>query len=327
MRQRASCHKATRRAWVIAAAVVAPMFCVGLESKVLAAEPAEIEKLAESAAESSAPPVETSALATKSSWFTRVTRTWSAGMFTFSSAPMDQANVQAGRVDTYGYFNFDYRIDRSRKFSLRPVFLMGSAGTDYRDEYKSGDFKLGDSYVLVSQNRIAVLPGDLEFSGNIRVYAPTSKVSADQGMVARLRPFLFLGHSFSKYFDIALTAEPDYYFQSRTGYLDERERVKGNRNYGYESDLAFNYHYDRSLGATLSFGHDEMWSHVVPVEDVHEIFHTENMNIDLSASMSVKSIFLVAGVSQKRDIARPRGDFSLLKETESQYYLLTSLRF
>jgi hypothetical protein len=263
----------------------------------------------------------------RDSWLKRVARDFSVGFFNFSSVPMDQANQQAARIDAYNYFTFDYRIDRSRKISLRPVFQFGTAGTDYRNEYKASDFRLGDAFLNYTEYNIAILPADIEFSAQMRVYAPTSKTSSDQGLITRLRPWFIFSRTFSRSFEIVFNLEPDYYVQSRTGFLDDRNRVKGNRDFGYESSVDFNYRFNRTFGATTSVGHNEMWSHRVPVERVRDRYHTEELTLDASLNMGLKGLFMVAGVSQKRDIARPRGTFALMRENESQYYLLSSVRF
>jgi hypothetical protein len=257
----------------------------------------------------------------------KLRRSLSVGFFNFTSVNMEQAHQQAGRLDAYNYFNIDYHIDRSRKISLRPVFQWGTAGTDFKDEYKAGDFKLGDSFIDFIDYNLVELPFDLELSGQMRVYAPTSVDSSAHGMIARVRPWLILTRNLSRDLSVALNFEPDYYFQSRTGFLTDYGAVRGNRHFAYESQLELNYRFMGRLGGQVAMGHNETWSYAVPIEGVNEAYHQEDLTIDASLNTSFGGVFMVGGVSQKRDVARPRGKYAFMRSSESQYYLLTSMRF
>jgi hypothetical protein len=126
------------------------------------------------------------------SLWTKLNRNISVGHFAFTTTPMDQVNDRAARIESYNYFTFDHRISRNQSFSVRPVFYLGTAGTDYRDQYRSADFHIGDAYLNYVIHRVATLPGDWRFKAHTRLYAPTSEDSRHHGKIARLRPWWLL---------------------------------------------------------------------------------------------------------------------------------------
>ena len=259
------------------------------------------------------------------------------GFFNFTSIPMQQANQGSGRFEAYNYLTADYRLSPTRRISLRPVFHWSTGGENLRGEFQAGDVRLGDAYLNYSDSGLVDLPYDIDFKSQLRVYAPTSETSQQSGMIVRLRPWFTATRRITRDFDLSLHFEPDYYFQRRTASYDRSGRIVGNRHYGYESSIELQYRISRRFGLGTGIGLDESWSHASPANYEENVFgrdrlgdayRNQSANFDLSTSASVGPLFVVLGVSQKRDLIRPRvKEFSLLRESESQYYLLSSYRF
>jgi hypothetical protein len=254
------------------------------------------------------------------------------GFFNFTSAAMDQTNQRAARVEGYNYFSADYKVARNRTFSIRPVFTFGTKGTNYKDEYKENSFSLGDAFLNYQMSHLfADYNHNLDFKINWRLYAPTSDDSQRYGTITRFRPaFEFKGSmrniGFNKV-SIVSSFEPDYYVQGRTAALDDKgEKVLSNRWYGYQGDVGLQYDFNRDVAIAGSIGHEQYWSYTSQANALNETFRAEKGTIDLGVSWAVGPAFLVVGVSQSRDLARPRGDFSFFNDNESEYYLLNSWR-
>jgi hypothetical protein len=248
------------------------------------------------------------------------------GFFNFSSARIDRLTERSARVDAYNYFNIDYRRANGHRISARPVFQWSTAGMDFRNEYKSGEFRVGDSYLNYIVPRAASF-GITDVRADLRVYGPTSEESQRRGMITRLRPDIKFQNRIGRKWELVWHVEPDYYVQSRTGYLNDRGRARGNKNVGYETALELVHKFNRKLGASIEAGHSQMWHHKVPVEGIHEIHRTEELTTQASMSFAAGPAFVVMGVSQKRDLIRPRTGYRLFNDTESQVYCLNYWRF
>lgn len=260
-------------------------------------------------------------------FFSRLASNMSYGFFNFASAPMVQANETAARIESYSYLTADYTIARRRKLSIRPVFQWGTAGTNYRNDYVAGDFKLGDAFVNYSHRGIE-MPADFDFSYQVRVYAPTSEESASKATIARLRPQVEIQRRLTRNWNARFTFEPDYYFQSRTGSANKfTGRPEGHRNYGYESEVELSYQIMRGLSVMGLVGHDEMWHHEMPESGV-SLFRREDMRLESGFMISAGPLFMVVGIGQKRDVSgRQKAEFEFFNDDETQYNLLTSYRF
>lgn len=247
--------------------------------------------------------------------------------FAFTSANMVQANEGASRLESYNYLAFDYKFTKTKKISIRPVYQVGTAGTNYRDDYQAGDFKLGDAFINIVDYDFLDLPYDVEVKAGWRIYAPTSKDSQARGMITRIRPEFEITRRLTRDLEFVALLEPDYYVQGRTSYLNERGYANGNRKYGYESKAGLRYRFNRWVGAAAGFGHDQMWHYTSEANGLNETFTLENITAEASMSLSLGDVFLVAGLSQKRNVLRPREDMGLFTPSESDYFLLSDIRF
>jgi hypothetical protein len=254
------------------------------------------------------------------------------GFFNFTNAPMDQTNQHAARVEGYNYISADYKVARNRTFSVRPVFSFGTKGTNYKEEYKTTSLTLGDAFLNYQMSHLLVdLNHNVDLKINWRLYAPTSDESQRYGTITRMRPaFDFKGSMRNiglRKLSFISTFEPDYYVQSRTAAIDDKgEKVLGNRKYGYQGDIGLQYDFTRNVSMAGSLGHEQYWSYTSEVNSLNETFRSEKGTLDLGISWAVGPAFLIVGISQSRDLARPRGDFQLLNDSESQYYLLNAWR-
>ncbi|MDX9730569.1 MAG: hypothetical protein RBT63_02255 [Bdellovibrionales bacterium] len=246
--------------------------------------------------------------------------------FNFTSADMAQVHEDGGRLQTYNYFSLEYRLSRHERIAFRPAFTYNFAGSDDRGQHQDSEFAWSDSYINYANYSLRWLPFDLDYSTSVRFYLPTSESSQSRGTILRIRPYLIAGAPLTTRLSYAVHFQPDFYIQSRTGYANARGYANGNRNYGYKIFTEMNYRLTRVFSLGGSVGHDQMWHHEMPIENV-DVYRTENMNIDASVGIYYGGLSTAIGVSQSRNLARKSGEFTLFNQDETQYFARSYYRF
>lgn len=259
-----------------------------------------------------------------SNW-SEIKRNLGVRFFNFSSANMAQANKDGGRLESYNYFSLEYRLSRNEKVAIRPAFFLNSGGTNYRGRFEEADFEWSDLYINYANYSLRLLPFDMDYVTNVRVYLPTSEASQTRGMIMRIRPYFIAGAPLTSRMAYAIHFQPDFYIQSRTGYANGGY-VNGNRNYGYKVFGELAYRLNRTFSIFGTLGHDQMWNHSVPVERV-DVFRQEEVELGVSLGVNWRKLSSAIGISQSRNVARPRNDFSLFRDDETQYFARSYYRF
>jgi hypothetical protein len=268
---------------------------------------------------------ESRASLSKSTW-SEIKRNMGVRFFNFSSVDMAQAGKDGGRLESYNYFSLEYRLSRDEKIAIRPAFDLNSGGSNFRGKFEEADFEWSDLYINYANYSWRLLPFDMDYVSNIRVYLPTSEDSQTRGMIMRIRPYFIARAPLTSRMIYAIHFQPDFYVQSRTGYANDRGFANGNRNYGYKVFGELAYRLNRTFSIFGNLGHDQMWSHSVPIERV-DVYRTEDLEIGASVGVKWGKLSSAIGISQSRNVARPRNDFSLFRDDETQYFARSYYRF
>lgn len=261
----------------------------------------------------------------RSTW-SQIKRDLGVRFFNFTSANMAQANKDGGRLESYNYFSLEYRLSREEKIAIRPAFFLNSGGSNFRGQFEESSFEWSDLYINYANYSWRLLPFDMDYVSNIRVYLPTSEDSQTRGMIMRIRPYFIAGAPLTSRMTYAIHFQPDFYIQSRTGYANDRGYANGNRNYGYKVFGELAYRLNRTFSLFGNLGHDQMWNHSVPIERV-DVYRTEEVEIGASLGVNWGGLASAIGISQSRNVARPRNDFSLFRDDETQYFARSYYRF
>jgi hypothetical protein len=246
--------------------------------------------------------------------------------FNFSNVNMAQAGKDGGRLESYNYFSLEYRLSREERIAVRPAFFLNSGGSNARGRFEDSEFEWSDLYINYANYSWRLLPFDMDYVSNLRVYLPTSEASQTRGMIMRIRPYFIAGAPLTSRMTYTIHFQPDFYIQSRTGFANDRGFATGNRNYGYKVFGELAYRLNRTFSIFGNLGHDQMWNHSVPVERV-DVFRTEEVEIGASLGVNWGKLASAIGVSQSRNVARPRNDFSLFRDDETQYFARSFYRF
>lgn len=299
---------------------LAALFAVTMMSSAVFAQTAAMEE-AQEAADNRA------TIKTEGNFWSKLKSNTSVSYFNFSSANVDQTTQNAARISAYNYFSFDYRLGKGRKIAVRPVFYWGTAGTDYKDQYKAGDFSLGDAYINYVDYDLANLPYDIELEGQFRFYGPTSTQSQNNGLIMRVRPWFKVIRRMTRDLTVLVHLEPDYYIQSRSAYQDEDGgRPKGNKNFGYDSKVELEYRLNRTFALSGSVGHNQWWAHTSPANNINERFTIRELTSQVALNSSLGPLFLVTGISQKREIDTWRRGYRPFHQAESDFFVLANYR-
>lgn len=165
---------------------------------------------------------------------------WGASFFDWATVNIQNAAEGEGRLETYNYFSFEYRLDWKTKLSLRPEFYLSGPGNDFMDRKADSEIEMGDIYLQYTNNQLAMIPsaaGDMDMAGSFRVYYPNSKQNKLEREIthlqARLRFDLPLGGNTWLIYHF----RPAYFMQSRKTYVNEFFNVKATENYRLEQIL------------------------------------------------------------------------------------------
>lgn len=144
---------------------------------------------------------------------------WGASFFSIGSLSQGQLETGGSSYGAYSYLGLNYKISKSRRFSIRPVFTANSAGLDRGGKKVEGNFAWGDAHLAYSDSEIASL-GPAGVSTTFKIYLPTSESSKQMRTVLIFRPETFVAYDVAK--DTALTwvIKPDFYLQSQTTFAD-----------------------------------------------------------------------------------------------------------
>lgn len=248
--------------------------------------------------------------------------------FNFTSASMEQVGKDGGRLESYNYFSLQYRLSRTEAIAIRPAFFLNSGGSDFRGRFQESQFEWSDVYINYANYGLRFLPFDLDYVANLRLYLPTSEASQTRGMIARIRPYFIVGAPLTSRLTYSIHFQPDFYIQSRTGYANDRGYANGNRNYGYNLFGELAYRLNRTFSLVGNLGHNKMWHHSVPVENV-AVYQIEEFDVGASVGINWRSLSTAVGVSQSRNVQRPfnNNSFSLFRDNETQYFARSYYRF
>jgi hypothetical protein len=171
----------------------------------------------------------------------------------------------------YNYFSFNYKIDDSSRFAVRPVFTLESPGVNkYNDTVSKWNMNWGDWYVQYSKFDLFEL-GPFGSRTNLRLYAPTSDASKNNGMIAQFHPELFFETSLRRGTGIEIAFKGDYYAHSKKAYSFTTESGKvvytTNKEAELESYAELNQRLTSKFNLKPRLTWFDEWKHSSPVNN------------------------------------------------------------
>lgn len=264
---------------------------------------------------------------------------WSLTFFSIASV----SNMKPGKeeksnrsVDSYDYLSVNYKIDSVQKASMRLPWYFNTAGNnEYGDEVTS-DFALADIHFVYSNYDLGYI-GDVDLSGKVKAYLPTSKQSQNQGLITKIRFEGYADYQITRSLSVAYVAKPDIYWQSRTASLNDTipmyddgsfyvtDPRQTNKQFGLEHYLQFQYDINSMFSVTSKTGFNESWYHTSNVEEL-DGSHTTALRLGVDVWIRpMRGLSFTLGMSNDTMLNSYRGqDVKIWQPFNTQYSLMTN---
>lgn len=146
---------------------------------------------------------------------------WGVTLFSIASIRnMNNRKADGPRaVESYNYFGLNYRIDSDTRLSVRIPFLFNTEGYNRFNDKLTSKAEIQDVHVAFSKYDLGYI-GDIDLSGNVKVYMPTSEWSAKSGQIARFRAELYMEYAIGRFSSISYGIKPDLFWQRNRTYVD-----------------------------------------------------------------------------------------------------------
>ncbi len=242
----------------------------------------------------------------------------------FSDKQFREADPSMDFFDNY--ISFNYKISRDLKISARPAFGYSTAGKnifgqEVTDKIRARDFSLVAKISNIFEN---FLPAEIDLSNSFRLYFPTSDLSRDMGLIARLRYELEGKYNFNKISSFRYYAKPSYYFQRSTTYFDNSNpkspnSVKTTNKIDLEHGGEFSFEMNKYFAVKPGFEIQEKWSNSSEDKKKPEL-HTSIVRSALGFEVRAnRDINFTIGIQDSRDL------IATSKAPETGYTLMTNI--
>lgn len=265
-------------------------------------------------------------------------KNWNMTFFSIASVSnmsYGKKNTAARAFGSYNYFGLNHRLNPDEKVSLRIPFLYNSTGQNEYADHVRQEVKLHDVIVAYSMSDLGYI-GDVDLSGNVKLYLPTSRFSQTQEMIAKLRFEAYFEYSIGRFSSITWAVKPDIFWQSRTAYLNEdtpvwedgefrRDPRSTNKRYSLEHYVELVVDLNRYFAVKPKVGFDEDWYYSSEVEKL-EGNHVTKLKAGLGLEIRpVRGFTFTVGMQNSTSLNSYRGkDVAYFQPENTEYSLMTN---
>lgn len=269
---------------------------------------------------------------------------WSLTFFSIASVDNMKPNKTAktGRsVESYDYLSINYKADFDSRYSLRLPFRNNTAGSNAYGDEVSSEVVLQDIHFVYSNYDLGYI-GDVDLSGKVKVYLPTSSASQDQKMITKIRFEGYADYQIARKFSVAYVVKPDIYWQTQTvsvnssvamdedGYY-ERDPISANKQFALEHYAQFQYDINSMFSLATKTGFKEDWDHGSAANrntygDSIEPDHSTALRLGLDFWIRpVRGLSFTLGISNQTYLNSNRGeDVAIGRPENTKYSLMTN---
>jgi hypothetical protein len=250
---------------------------------------------------------------------------WAVGWFNWATVNMRDFREGEGRLETYNYLSFDYRLNWESKISIRPEFYMSGSGNDFSGHYAEGETEMGDIYAQYFHSRLALIGDRVGLAGAFRVYLPNSDNSKRQKQFTRLNARLIFQAPLGNGFWLTYHFRPAYFVQTQKASQGEFFNTRANENYRLEQRLELSKIFTSRFGLhqEISVEHRRYYGSVP--NDI-EARTDGYFGMGTAASYYMGNVSFRGGVSYESKIAMPDRNPALYNDRDTKYYLMTTVR-
>lgn len=254
---------------------------------------------------------------------------WSYSFFSFLSAPYElPVKDRTSLINSYNYVSFNYKIDYTRRITIRPTFNMNTAGYDVIGrEDKAAKIELGDLYLQYADYNFALLPGNIGVLAQFRIFLPTSESSKLQKTLAKLGGWFIFSHPFGDSWELNFHTKGYYYWQSQKSYDGGNSYPSHTKKYKWENYFELGKMFNETFGFSASLG--------LTMEEKNgsDVYGDEARHVNtLKAGISVRYNYawylnFIFGIDNQIYNVNNEQDHTLLQPDDLQFILLTFFRF
>lgn len=266
-------------------------------------------------------------------------RKWNATLFSIASV----SNMSFGKkettdtraVDSYNYIGFNHKIDADTKISVRIPFVYNTEGMNSYGDKVASVMDLQDVHFAYAKYDLGYI-GDVDISGNMKVYLPTSEFAQNSKMVARLRMEAYFEYSIGRFSSITYAVKPDFFWQRQTAYFNpdtpqldnggyRKDPRSTTKQYSFEHYLEAVIDLNRYFSVKPKAGFDEDWYYSSDVEQL-EGSHVTKVKAGLGLEVRPKrGLTFTLGVQNQTTLGSYRGkDVTWGQPENTQYSLMTN---
>lgn len=253
---------------------------------------------------------------------------WALSWFNWANVNMRNYREGSGRLETYNYLSADYRLNWDSKVSIRPEFYVAGAGKDFFGEEAKGETEMGDIYAQYTHNSIALVPtpiGDMGLSGSARIYYPNSEYAKMQRQITKLQARLMFSMPMGYGLWLTYHFRPTYLVQRQKAYLNEFFNPKSNEHYRLEQRLEVTKQITSRVALSQQAGVEHRHYYASAPNNLQERTDAY-LGLSTSVSWFLGAVSFRGGLNYETKLARPGRNDQIYNETDTTYFLMTSVR-
>lgn len=265
-------------------------------------------------------------------------RNWTVTFFSIASV----SNMSFGKkatgdrsIDSYNYFGFNNKIDADTKFSVRIPFLFNTTGQNEYGDQENSNMELQDIHLAYSKYDLGYI-GDVDISGNVKMYLPTSAYSQNSKMITKIRLEAYFEYSIGRFSSVTYAIKPDIFWQSQTAYFnpDTPQYDDGNfkkdprsttKQYALEHYVEAVLDINKYFSAKPKVGFVEDWYYSSEVEQL-EGSHVTKVRAGMGLEMRpLRGVTFTLGFQNQTTLGSYKGkDVAFWQPENTQYSLMTN---
>ena len=263
---------------------------------------------------------------------------WGSSYFSFTTVDAQPLYDGAASANIYNYVGANYKLSRDERINIRPAFSITTAGYNKYGENNKGDVKMNDLYVNYANYGMFLLPGDWDFSGQYRIYFPTSESTQEKKTIAYLDSWMIseklLGHGWAVQYNMKprlyIQSQKSYRTESNSGYINSNANQWGK----YDHYMKVQKYLNSIFSPALEVGFIHQWYYTS--EYAPKSYASRNqLKIAPNTEIHVnRDIWFIAGMENTIDLNDTRladnqwqdqngQGINLFRPENTQYYLMT----
>lgn len=214
---------------------------------------------------------------------------------------------------------------------------MSTEGINEYGDAKPAKISLSDIHFVYSNYDLGYI-GDMDLSGNVKLFLPTSAYSQAAKTIVKLRFEGFITWKYARYSSLQYVCKPDIYFQSQTAYFNAedipqfedgtfmRDPRSTNKQFSLEHFIELNFDLNKYFTVLTKMGFNEDWYYASQAEQL-EGGHVTKYRAGLGLFINAfKKANFTLGVQNDTVLGSNHGnDIAFFQPENTQYSLMSNV--